>query len=162
MKTVQISPFFFEFENDFVSALKCVPMIVRYKLDSCRIKLKLHEWAKFNVKDKESLAWLSCYTHNEIENYRLFVSRLVTQYFGYEASTLSQINDSWNNLNEIPLEVQQKAVEWQCPSITIKNWIEMDTLQRFALVKLSRSGHEGRNFPVALREFKIFVTNGQP
>ncbi|WP_221392712.1 nitrate reductase associated protein [Dyadobacter sp. NIV53] len=155
MKTVQVSPFFFEFESDFVNTLKCVPMIVRYKLDSCGIKLKLHEWAKFNLKDKESLAHLPCYTHHEIENYGASVRTLVHKYFGYEASLLSAVNDSWNNLNEVPAEVQQKAQEWNCTFLTLKNWIEMDTLQRFALVKLSRSGHEGKNFPIALAEFKI-------
>ena len=155
MKTVQISPIFFEFESDFVSTFKCVPMIVRYKLDSCGIKLKLHEWAKFSLKDKKSLAYLECYTHNEIENYRKFVCKIVRENFVYEASTLSEVIDSWNNLNDVPAEVQQKAKEWECPVITLKNWIDMDILQRFALVKLSRSGHEGRNFPVAMKEFGI-------
>lgn len=155
MKTAQISPLFFAFESDFVTTLKCVPMIVRYKLDSCGVKLKLSEWAKFNLKDKETLAYLPCYTHTEIENYGIFVKQLVQKYFDYEAGLLSSLNDSWNNINEVPEEVQQKALEWKCPYITIKNWIELDTLQRFALVKLSRSGHEGRNFPVALAEFGL-------
>ena len=157
MKTVQISPLFFAFESDFVNTLKCVPMIVRYKLDSCGIKLKLSEWAKFNLKDKETLAYLSCYTPAEIEKYGEFVKQLVWEYFDCEAGLLSTINDSWNNINEIPDEVQQKAVEWECPYITIQHWLELDTLQRFALVKLSRSGHEGRNFPVALAEFGLNV-----
>jgi len=156
MKTVQVSPFFFEFESDFVSTLKCVPMIVRYKLDSCGIKLKLPEWAKFNLEDKESLAYLPCYTHSEIEKYGKFVNELVWKYFGHEAGLLSTVDDSWNRLDEVPAEVQQKAVEWECPDVTLKNWIGLNTLQRFALVKLSRSGHEGRNFPVALKEFGIY------
>ena len=155
MKTIQISPVFFAFESNFVNTLKCIPMIVRYKLDSCGVKLKLHEWGKFNLKDKEILAHLSCYTHEEIENYGAFVKHLVREYFGYEASLLSVVNDSWNNINEVPEEVQEKAAEWKCAAITLKNWIELAMLQRFALVKLSRSGHEGRNFPVALSEFGI-------
>ena len=155
MKTVQINPLFFAFESDFVNTLKCVPMIVRYKLDNCGIKLKLSEWAKFNLKDKETLAYLSCYTHAEIENYGLFVKQLVWEYFECEAGLLFSVNDSWNNINEVPEEVQRKAMEWECPVITLKNWIEIGMLQRFALVKLSRSGHEGRNFPIALAEFGI-------
>jgi len=155
MKTVQVSPFFFAFESDFVNTLKCVPMIVRYKLDSCGVKLKLPEWAKFSLKDKESLAYMPCYTDLEIERYKEFVCRLVIQYYGHQASLLSGVDDSWNILHEIPTEVKLKAIEWNCPEITIKNWIEMDMLQRFALVKLSRSGHEGRNFPIALKEFSM-------
>jgi hypothetical protein len=155
MKTVQLAPYFFGFESDFVTTLKCVPMIVRYKLDSCGVKLKLHEWAKFNLTEKETLANLPCYTDLEIENYGLFITQLVRQHFDYEAGKLSELKDSWNNINQVPDEVQLKAKEWACHHISLKRWIEMDTLQRFALVKLSRSGHEGRNFPIALEEFEI-------
>lgn len=155
MKTVQIETFFFAFENDFVNTLKCVPMIVRYKLDSCGVKLKLPEWAKFSLKDKEALANRPCFTPAEIEEYGNFVKKLVREYSGYEASALFTIDDSWNNIHEIPAEVQERATEWNCGEISQRNWIEMDTLQRFALVKLSRSGHEGRNFPVALSEFGV-------
>jgi hypothetical protein len=155
MKMIQVSPHFFKFESDFVSTLKCIPMIVRYKLDSCGIKLKLPEWAGFNLSDKESLARLPCYTSLEVENYRQFVCQLVRSYFGHEASILPDVNDSWNDLDQVPHEVEEKAAEWNCEKISIRNWIELDVLQRFALVKLSRSGHEGRNFPVALQEFKM-------
>lgn len=81
MIVAQLTPYFFQFESDFVNTLKCIPMIVRYKLDSCGVKLKLHEWTKFNLKDKESLAYLPCYKDLEIEYYRIFVTRLVKQYF---------------------------------------------------------------------------------
>ena len=155
MKTVLVDPIFFQFESDFVNTLKCVPMIVRYKLDSCSVKLKLHEWAKFSLTDKEILARMPCYTASEIEYYGNFVKLLVRQYFGYEASTLASVDDSWNHISHIPEEIQQKAAEWQCPEIKLKEWIGLDILQRFALVKLSRSGHEGRNFPIALKEFGI-------
>jgi len=153
MKTVQINPEFFRFESDFVSTLKCIPMIVRYKLDSCGVKLKLHEWVKFTLTDKEALAFLPCYTHEEIEQYGAFVCNLVQEYFGVNAGMLSHVEDSWNALHEVPAEVQQKALEYHCGEISTKNWIQMHTLQRFALVKLSRSGHEGKNFPIALEEF---------
>ena len=156
MKTVHVAPIFFAFENDFVNTLKCVPMIVRYKLDSCGVKLKLHEWAKFSLTDKQNLAHLPCYRVQEIEQYRNFVFQLVKQYFGYEPGMLSAVNDVWNNIHQVPQEVLHKATEWECPPITLKSWIGLEMIQRFALVKLSRSGHEGRNFPVALKEFGVF------
>jgi hypothetical protein len=150
-----VTTFFFGFESDFVSTLKCVPMIVRYKLDSCGIKLKLHEWAKFSLSDKEMLANMPCFYMQEIQAYRDSVKNLVKIYFSYEASTLASVDDNWNNISEVPEEIQQKAIEWECQPISLKDWINMNTLQRFALVKLSRSGHEGRNFPLALREFGV-------
>lgn len=155
MKTVQITPFFFDFESDFVNTLKCVPMIVRYKLDSCGVKLKLEEWVKFSLKDKETLAFKPCFTPAEIKQYRIFVCDLVFEYTGCQAGMLSSVKDAWNELDKVPEEVNSKALEWGCPSVSLRNWKRLDTLQRFALVKLSRSGHEGKNFPRALKEFEI-------
>lgn len=156
MKTIAVQTHFFAFENDFVDTLRCIPMIVRYKLDTCEIKLKLPEWVKFSVKHKEMLAHLHCYSDQEIVHYKEFVKSLVFTYTGHEASVLNYVDDTWNNIFEVPEEIQRKTNEWECPRISIKRWIRLSTLQRFALVKLSRSGHEGKNFPVAMREFGIF------
>ena len=155
MKTEIIAPSFFDFESDFVESLRCIPMIVRYKLDSCGIKLKLPEWVKISVEEKTQLAFLPCYLDCEIERYGQFVKELVWKYASQEASLLSDINDSWNEIHEIPQEVKRTAAEWNCKIPTLKQWIDLDTLQRFALVKLSRSGHEGKNFPRAMREFGL-------
>jgi hypothetical protein len=155
MKPHAIEIFFFEFENDFVETLRCIPMVVRYKLDTCGIKLKLPEWVKLSQVEKRELAYKPCYSPEEIAVYRLFVKELVHLHFGYEASPLLSVNDSWSDISEVPEEVQHKTNEWNCPRIALQGWISMNLLQRFALVKLSRSGHEGRNFPVALKEFGI-------
>jgi hypothetical protein len=44
---------FFEFEADFVEALRCIPMQVRLKLDTCGIKLKLQDWNHFNQAERQ-------------------------------------------------------------------------------------------------------------
>lgn len=155
MKTETIAPFFFDFESDFVESLRCIPMIVRYKLDSCGIKLKLPEWVKISVEEKHQLAFLPCYMDSEIKFYGEFVKKLVWKYANHEASLLTSVDDCWNILTKVPEEVQTKATEYNCPVLSHKQWIELDTLQRFALVKLSRSGHEGKNFPRAMREFGL-------
>ena len=43
-----ISDVLFIFERDFAETLRCVPMIVRWKLDRCRIKLSLRAWSWFD------------------------------------------------------------------------------------------------------------------
>ena len=155
MKTEIITPFFFDFESDFVESLRCIPMIVRYKLDSCGIKLKLPEWVKISVEEKNQLAFLPCYLRSEVDLYGEFVKMLVWKYANQEASLLTSVDDYWNSLTGVPEEVQTKATEYNCPVLSQKQWIELNTLQRFALVKLSRSGHEGKNFPRAMREFGL-------
>ncbi|WP_234734043.1 nitrate reductase associated protein [Tellurirhabdus bombi] len=146
---------YFRFENDFVDSLRCIPMVVRYKLDTCGIKLKLPEWVKLSVTEKKELAVHPCFTADEREHYRYFLQNMVLKRCFHEASTLPPVDAAWEALNEVPAEVQQKAAEWNCASLTLVQWIRLDVLQRFALVKLSRSGHEGRNFPRALQEFGI-------
>jgi hypothetical protein len=42
----------FEFELDFVRTLRCVPMIVRFKLDTCGVKLSLTHWNRFDWFDR--------------------------------------------------------------------------------------------------------------
>lgn len=153
MNTMEI--IFFEFENDFVESLKCVPMIVRYKLDTCMIKLTLAEWAKIKSATKKVLAYLPCSSEEEIRQYGNFVSAVVSMITGSEPRLLNHVSDSWNDLTQVPDEVYDKAFEWSCPAPTLDQWAKLSTMQRFALVKLSRSGHEGKNFPVALREFGL-------
>ncbi|WP_420147340.1 nitrate reductase associated protein [Spirosoma sp.] len=153
MQPVTIAPVFFAFENDFVESLRCIPMVVRYKLDTCGIKLKLPEWVKLTVADKARLAEQPCYTPAEIARYRLDLIELVLLRCGQRVSDLQNVDAAWEILGEVPAEVQQKALEWQCEQLTIHQWLQLDVLQRFALVKLSRSGHEGKNFPRAISEF---------
>ncbi|MVM39932.1 nitrate reductase maturation protein NarM [Spirosoma sp. HMF3257] len=153
MKPVAIAPVFFAFESDFVDSLHCIPMVVRYKLDTCGIKLKLPEWVKLTVADKARLAEQPCYTSAEINQYRLDLIELVQVRCQHRVSELGEVDPVWEWLGEVPNEVQQKALEWECRTLTIQQWLQLDVLQRFALVKLSRSGHEGKNFPRAIREF---------
>ncbi len=40
-------------------------------------------------------------------------------------------------------------------TISLAQWASLQPLQRFALIKLSRSSHENKNFLLALQEFKV-------
>jgi hypothetical protein len=45
----------FAFEADFAQDLRCIPMVVRWKLDRCGIKLKLAHWLKLSLAQRQ---WL--------------------------------------------------------------------------------------------------------
>ncbi|MGM9506586.1 nitrate reductase associated protein [Larkinella sp. GY13] len=155
MKPQAVDPVYFAFENDFVDTFRCIPMIVRYKLDTCGIKLKLPEWVKLRVDEKRELAIRPCYTESEIEHYRQYLIQRVAERCQKTVSELPPVEATWDILGEVPGEVQEKALEFNCAPLTLRQWIRLDVLQRFALIKLCRSGHEGKNFPRALREFGI-------
>ena len=147
---------YFRFEKDFIeNGIRCIPMIVRFKLDAVGIKLKLREWAKFNAKERKQLATTPCNTAIEIYNYRTYLQQLVKTYTGSAASELIvDENPAWTIIDAVNEELQIHAdlYGWK---IEQKQWQSLSELQRFALLKLCREGHENKNFPLAMREFNL-------
>jgi hypothetical protein len=148
-----VKPIYFDFESDFVDTFRCIPMIVRYKLDTCDKKLQLAEWSRLKANEKQILAELPCESPAEIVAYRRYLDERVWERSQKIIKDLGGVDATWADLTQLPSEVLEKAQEWQCTPPTLAQWIGLDLLQRFALVKLSRSGHEGENFPKALVEF---------
>jgi hypothetical protein len=146
---------FFNFEADFVDSLRCIPMIVRLKLDTCGVKLKLAEWNHFTQAECQQLVDLPCEEVGEIETYKEYVSRLIFGHTQQQASLLSiDPNPPWLNDREIPSSIETKASEVQT-EISLAQWASLSPLQRFALIKLTRSQHENNNFVPALAEFGL-------
>jgi hypothetical protein len=146
---------FFNFEADFIDSLRCIPMIVRLKLDTCGVKLKLAEWNHFTQPECEQLVELPCEESAEIAIYKAYVSKLIFQYTKNEASLLSiDPHPPWLNDREIPPSIATKTAEQQI-NITLTQWVNLTPLQRFALIKLTRSQHENSNFLPALIEFGL-------
>lgn len=148
---------FFEFEADFVESLRCIPMQVRLKLDTCGVKLKLLQWHKFSATQRQELVSLPCQTVEEVEKYRQFLKDLVLQATGENAIDLAiDPNPAWKNTSVMPELVSQKAKELKV-LLTLEQWENLLPVERFALIKLSRSSHENHNFLPALKEFGVVV-----
>lgn len=147
---------YFKFEEDFVEDdVRCIPMIVRFKLDTCGIKLKLAEWSKMDVEDRNELAEKWCQSSEEIMAYRTFVQYLVRVRCHQEATPLAIDQDpTWAQLYEVPQLLQDKIAEFNT-SISLRQWKALKPLQRFALIKLSAGGHEHKNLYEALCEFHL-------
>lgn len=146
---------FFKFEADFVESLRCIPMQVRMKLDTCGLKLKLTHWHQFSQQERQALVEMPCLTDDEVEAYGEYVQQLVISHTGTPASELPiDDNPAWMDLQTIPGSVQKKAQEFGL-LITLQQWVALKPEQRFALIKLSRSSHENKNFFPALQEFNL-------
>ena len=144
---------YFAFESDFVDTLRCVPMCVRHKLDLSGVKLKLNEWSKMDPDERAYLAEMACGSHDEIRGFRDFTSLLVRINCGSLPSLMTPPAALWES-DAPPAQVTEKAAALGL-AFSAPAWKSLDTLQRFALVKLSRPGHEGANFAPALKEFGI-------
>jgi hypothetical protein len=145
---------FFNFEADFVESLRCIPMQVRYKLDICGIKLKLNQWNQFSALERQGLVDIPCSTAAEIDEYRNFLCCLIKDSTGAEATELPVDPYPLWDRESVPDEVREKA-ESLGIEIRQEQWLNLTPLQRFALVKLTRSSHENSNFLPALREFNL-------
>jgi hypothetical protein len=146
---------FFQFEADFVESLRCIPMQVRYKLDTCGVKLKLPDWNRFSQAERQKLVELPCETEAEVQTYREIVHQLVTLHGGDRPSDLPiDLTPEWHDAGAIPTSVQVQSSSFGI-TLTLEQWASLTPLQRFALIKLSRSNHENRNFLPALKEFEL-------
>jgi hypothetical protein len=146
---------FFKFESDFVEALRCIPMQVRLKLDTCGIKLKLQDWNHFTQAERQTLVELPCLTSAEIIAYREQLNQLLIEHTGKSGTDLPvDENPSWLDAATIPESVTAKAEEFDL-TITSAQWSALQPIERFALIKLSRSSHENKNFLPAVKEFHL-------
>lgn len=147
---------YFLFEEDFVEKnIRCIPMIVRFKMDAAGIKLRLDEWAKFTPSERVELATRKCTTPAEVSGYKDYLRQLVLDRAGHAATELPIDHDpEWARTESIPISLQEKAGEFGW-TITLPQWKRLTNLQRFALIKLKRPGHENKNFPKAMREFGL-------
>jgi hypothetical protein len=146
---------FFQFETDFVDSLRCIPMQVRYRLDTCGVKLKLHQWNLFTLADRAELVDFDPQTELEIDQYQELLVNLIKERSGEEATLLTVATQlPWLNEAEIPTVLAEKISAADI-NFSLLQWQELTTLQRFALIKLSGASHEQNNFLPALREFKV-------
>ena len=146
---------FFGFEADFVGSLRCIPMAARLRLDLSGIKLKLNEWSKLDREVRAEAAGLPCGDSAAIDAYRTVLTARVAQACGAAPSLLSQLpTREWEDASRVPAQVADQAAA-NGRALSPDVWSRLTGLQRFALIKLSRPGHENLNFLPACDEFGI-------
>ncbi|MDB5020053.1 MAG: hypothetical protein JWQ28_1180 [Pedobacter sp.] len=147
---------YFNFEEDFVEDnIRCIPMVVRFKMDAVGVKLKLSEWSKFKPKERVKLALMPIDMASELENYHQYLTSLISSYTGNTATNMEvDRQPAWGNIQQIPDLLIEKALEIQL-ELSTEQWQQLTDIQRFALLKLCRPGHENKNFSKAVIEFGL-------
>ncbi len=145
----------FQFEIEFADSLRCIPMQVRYNLDHCGIKLKLADWNRFTLPERQVLVTLACEDAAAQQVYSTTLNELVAQHGGDRPATLLiDPQPEWQITTAIPDSIEAMAQKANL-ALTVEQWAGLQPLQRFALIKLSRSNHENHNFVPALQEFGL-------
>jgi len=147
---------YFQFEEEFMeNNMRCIPMIIRFKMDIAGIKLKLSEWKKFSPEERIELALMSCGFNEASEQYARYLAGLIKKYTRRDPTNM-EVNraPAWKDLHSIPgiLIEKLKEFDWD---LSISQWKNLTDLQRFSLIKLCRPGHENKNFPKAMKEFNL-------
>ena len=147
---------YFKFEEDFIEKnVRCIPMVVRFKMDLAGIKLKLGEWGRFLPAERIELAILPVTNAPETGYYRDYLDALVIKHTGKAATPLAiDQHPAWKDLGQVPEMLKEKSSEFKF-DISIKQWQSLSDIQRFTLLKLCRPGHENKNFPKAALEFGL-------
>ena len=148
------SSHFFEFEDEFISDLRCIPLCVRRKLDLIGLKLKLQHWQEFNHDDKRKIVYWS----DSIDDLDALKSYLISKSsrsrIGQAKEILISKDEPWLLSGTVPdfIEVEASKYTFQ---ISQRIWSNLSELERFALCKLARPGHEHRNLIKAFKEILI-------
>lgn len=141
----------FLFEKDFVGNWRCIPLCVRRKLDLIGVKLKLSHWLEFSQEQRQSLVdWPD--QLSEFNALRVHLRTLTQEMADGMVKDLPiAMGEPWQTLGLIPEAVQQAALE-RSVSISINRWAALFEVERFALCKLARPGHDHHNLDAAFSE----------
>ncbi len=144
----------FDFERDFAGSLRCIPMIVRFKLDHSGVKLSLRQWSCFGRSARGQLVRMPCDAPGEVAAYQALLIRLIESCADEPVKTMQiDTQPEWVRVDCVPdcVAGEARARGLEPPSLSL--WSAWTPLQRFALYKLTRPGHDNDNFEPALREF---------
>lgn len=146
----------FQFESDFAGSLRCIPMIVRRKLDLIGVKMTLRQWNRLPREGRGELVEKICETESEQAAYRDLVLHMIGVHTDEPPHFLAERGlEDWMAADRMPEAVTRQARCDGVPAPTAAQWAALSPLQRFALVKLARSTHENENFLPAMREFGV-------
>lgn len=145
----------FEFESDFAGSLRCIPMAVRLKLDLVGIKLSLRQWSRLTSAERSALLHLRCALPADRAAYANRLEAMVSAGGSDVIRIAPSDGRAWTNADVVPELILEQAVEKRVSPPTLQHWMALTDLQRFALIKLARAGHENQNFLPAMREFEV-------
>ena len=144
----------FAFEQDFVGSWRCIPLCVRRKLDLIGLKLKLNHWLELSQNERQQLVdWPD--DSKALQDLRRHLQQRTASMADGEANPLPPaLAEPWQQANPVPPEVARAARERQV-SLLSEHWAALGELERFALCKLARPGHDHHNLGAAFEELLL-------
>lgn len=141
----------FGFEHDFVGNWRCIPLSLRRKLDLAGVKLRLSHWHALEPDQRgELVAWAD--DGPALQEMRARIAALTRPMAQGEAPALTPVRgEPWQEGGELPVALREAAAA-NGHRLDEERWRQLTELERFALCKLARPGHDHHNLPAALEE----------
>jgi hypothetical protein len=141
----------FGFEQDFVGHWRCIPLCVRRKLDLIGLKLKLNHWLAMSQAQRQALVdWddQPAALAAMAEHCRTLTRSMADG----EAKPLPPAHEEpWQLSTLVAAHVAAAASE-RGIALGVEQWHQLNELERFALCKLARPGHDHHNLEAAFSE----------
>ena len=148
----------FAFELDFAGTLRCIPMIVRFKLDLAGVKVTLRQWSRFGLHERQELVERSCEGEATVRAYRSYVLEIITLRADEPLIDLPvDPRPIWAETDHVPERLARYARDLDLAPPSLEQWRAITPLQRFTLFKLTRPGHDNDNFEPAMHEFGLLA-----
>ncbi|MBM5790837.1 MAG: nitrate reductase [Cyanobacteria bacterium M_surface_10_m1_298] len=141
----------FSFEQDFLGSWRCIPLCVRRKLDLIGLKLKLSHWLAMSQPEREEIVlWPD--DPPSLRTLRAHLQTLTAAMAEGEAKPLpAALSEPWQQTDALPPDVERAAAQ-RGISLSVTQWARLAELERFALCKLARPGHDHHNLEAAFSE----------
>ncbi len=141
----------FAFERDLIGNWRCIPLCLRRKLDLAGIKLRLSHWLTLDQAQRQELVlWPD--GPDDLRAMADHIRALTRPMAEGEARDLPPVfAEPWQGAAAAPEPVLQAAAALGKP-LSLAEWHGLGELERFALCKLARPGHDHHNLPAALLE----------
>ena len=143
----------FQYEKAFYPNLDRLPLHVRMKLDLTGIKLSLKQWLAFYIEERFALCHLPIEHEDERQVFKDYLNFLSQQYCGAPAQELPPMEPLWEILDQVPAPVLERSGD-NSKAITLGEWINWASHQRYALYKTAVSKSEPEKFFAVLEELR--------
>lgn len=137
-------PGLFAFEQDGRYPLRRIPMIVRWRLDGCGMRIGLEAWVRLSREQREQLVRL------DANEFGCALGAMLAKH-DEPFETVAPIDPAAPQ--PMPATLAEEMQGLGLTPATLVQWQALSPLQQFTLTKLSRPGHRNGNLPAALAEF---------
>jgi len=143
----------FRFEDEIYSSLYCVPMAVRRKLDRLGVKIGLKQWQALGRGERLAVCHLPADSEEEAEALKLFIQETVQSRSGEPPKSIPDADRIAADPPADPPAVLVENLDALGVALDRRAWAQLDSDERYALVKLGGGKQHSHNLKAAASEF---------